>query len=86
MIRATTDSEKSNITLHVCHCDQSVTVNGALRELIQGIEKIAQLKLRRQKQFSLRIIIRAFSIPYSIWRRPCAGATKPLKGFRLSPE
>jgi hypothetical protein len=42
MIRATTDSEKSNITLHVCHCDQSVTVRVALHELIQGIEKIAE--------------------------------------------
>ena len=42
MIRATTDSEKSNITLHVCHCDQSVTVNDEPRGLIQGIEKIAE--------------------------------------------
>ena len=45
MIRATTDSKKSNITLHVCHCDQSVTVRKALRELNQGIEKIAELNL-----------------------------------------
>jgi hypothetical protein len=43
MIRATTDSEKSNITLHVCHCDQSVTVSGALHDLIQGIDKIVEL-------------------------------------------
>ena len=43
MIRATTDSEKSNITLHVCHCDQSVTVRIVLCKLIQGIERIAEL-------------------------------------------
>ena len=45
MIRATTDSEKSNITLHVCHCDQSVTLGGLLRELNQDIEKTAELNL-----------------------------------------
>jgi hypothetical protein len=42
MIRATTDLKKSNITLHVCHCGQSVTLRDALRELIQGIERIAE--------------------------------------------
>jgi len=39
---ATTDSEKSGYALHVCHCDQSVTVDDAPGELIQGIEKIAE--------------------------------------------
>jgi hypothetical protein len=63
MIRATTDLKKSNITLHVCHCGQSVTVGAALREMNQHIEKIVELKLRRQKQFSLRIIIHIRLIP-----------------------
>jgi hypothetical protein len=42
VIHATTDSQKSGGALHVCHCDQSVTVDGALHEMIQGIEKIAE--------------------------------------------
>jgi len=43
MIHATTDSQKSPDALHVCHCDQSVTVADAWHELIQGIEKIAEM-------------------------------------------
>jgi len=49
MIRATTDSEKSHIALHVCHCDQSVTVRVAPRHLIQSIEKIAELNPPREE-------------------------------------
>jgi hypothetical protein len=49
MIRATTDSEKSNITLHVCHCDQSVTPLGTLCKLNQSIEKIVKLNLASEK-------------------------------------
>jgi hypothetical protein len=64
--------EKSNITLHVCHCGQSVTVDHAPRELIQGIEKIAELNPPQQKQFSLRIIT--------------PGVIPESKGLRLAPE
>jgi hypothetical protein len=46
MNHATTDSEKSGYALHVCHCDQSVTVNDESRALIQGIEKIAERQIR----------------------------------------
>ncbi|MBZ0259592.1 MAG: hypothetical protein K8F90_03200 [Hyphomicrobiales bacterium] len=45
MIHATTDSQKSGGALHVCHCDQSVTVSDLVHELIQGIEKTAELIL-----------------------------------------
>jgi hypothetical protein len=34
--------EKSHDALHACHCVQSVTLNDVSRELIQGIEKIAE--------------------------------------------
>jgi hypothetical protein len=54
-IHATTDSQKSGVALHVCHCGQSVTVDYASCVLIQGIEKVVELKLWRLKQFSLRI-------------------------------
>jgi hypothetical protein len=51
-------------------------------ELIQGIEKIAELKLRQQKQFSLRMIM-----PLSSFRRiPCIETANVLKGFGLSSE
>jgi hypothetical protein len=45
MIHATTDSQKSGHALHVCHCDQSVTVSDAPSELIQDVEKLAELIL-----------------------------------------
>jgi hypothetical protein len=68
VIHATTDSQKSGGALHVCHCDQSVTVDGVAHELIQGIERIAELNLRRHKQFSLRMIASFWGTPASIQR------------------
>jgi hypothetical protein len=78
MIRATTDLKKSNITLHVCHCGQSVTVRDALRELNQSIEKIAELNPVAEKQLSLRI--NSSVIPAN------AGILQPSNGLRLAPE
>jgi hypothetical protein len=76
MIRATTDSEKSNITLHVCHCGQSVTVGAALREMNQHIEKIAELNPVAEKQSTDKF-----------FRHPAnAGILQPLNGLRFAPE
>jgi hypothetical protein len=78
VIHATTDSEKSGYALHVCHCDQSVTVNDETCGLIQGIERIAELNRGGKKQFSL--LINSFIIPAD------AGIPPPSNRLRLVPE